>query len=87
MRDEFRNRMANRIMLNTITTPEVLQSELERMLRQAAAMMEGSEADAELAMRLLNQLAIAVEAAHTKRRASDAPSQKPTGGQYCNARR
>lgn len=75
-------------MLNTVNSaPENLHNELERMLRQAAAMMEGSEADAELAMRLLNQLAIAVEAAHTKRRASDAPTQKPSGGQYCNARR
>lgn len=69
------------------STPEILHNELERMLRQAAEMMEGSEADAELAMRLLNQLAIAVEAAHTKRRVMDAPSQKPLGGQYCSARR
>lgn len=69
------------------STPEDLHIHLERMFRQAATMTEGSEADADLAMRLLNQLAIAVEAAHTRRRATDAPSQTPTGGKYCNARR
>ena len=69
------------------SSPEILHNELERMLRQAAAMMEGSEADAELAMRLLNQLAIAVEAAHTKRRATDAPSKIAQDGEYCSARR
>lgn len=69
------------------STPEDLHNHLERMFRQAATIMEGSEEDAELAMRLLNQLAIAVEAAHTRRRATDAPSQTHSGGQYCSARR
>lgn len=69
------------------STPEILHNELERLLRQVAAIMEGSEADAELTKRLLNQLAIAVEAAHTKRRATDAPSKTTQDGQYCSARR
>ena len=72
-------------------TPEDLHHQLERMFRQASAMLDGSETDAALGMQLLNQIAIAAEAGLTRRRATDAPTQASPGGstssQYCGARR
>ncbi|MBA4016366.1 MAG: hypothetical protein C0483_04185 [Pirellula sp.] len=69
------------------STPEELHNQLERMFRQAAAMTEGSETDADLARRMLNQLAIGIESTRARPRASDAPAQTPSDGQYCSARR
>lgn len=72
-------------------TPEDLHHQLERMFRQASAMLDGSETDAALGMQLLNQIAIAAEAGLTRRRATDtlthAKQGGSTGSQYCGARR
>jgi hypothetical protein len=72
-------------------TPEDLHHQLERMFRQASAMLDGSGADAALGMQLLNQIAIAAEAGLTRRRATDTLAHAKLGGssgsQYCGARR
>ncbi|MGC3969148.1 MAG: hypothetical protein QM775_17820 [Pirellulales bacterium] len=50
-----------------LSSPVALKAEVDRLFGQAAALMEGSPAEHDIAIQLLNQLALAVEVALTRR--------------------